>query len=282
VTEKKIELEKKDLQRLSQLSKDQEQKHDATTWSEDLLYQEELNLQIRINKIAGKMPNKSHENLDPDEEMQKSWQTLQKTISNQNVVHTWGTIETKFLLPIRQLTKKRLASPKWWSMAAVAVIAGFVILPRAKNLSRFNEEDLLVSKGTSKFSAIQCDLDVMNPDGQSLSISQDGLNYIAPAGSKFQISMNCNTSGYLHIEAFNTETRSLRNLAIKSDQATRFSGQKASFQINADKAWTIQIMLTSDPIDENLAITANAQRGDLWGSTPILWIDTLQVRQSQQ
>ena len=257
MTDKRIHLDEKDLERLKALMKKAETKVDKLA-DEDLAKQEEL-LERRLRRIGPKKQGAT------DFTMERGLKSAQKAVRDE----AFQKEQSDLALNAPAAPTARLYA--WFGAAAVAAVALFSITPLFEPPGQDRLSENFTFKGTVGTEPSQCHIDLFSRSGQPVSPSTDGLGFIGARGDFLQLTLRCNQDGYLAV----AEDRKivLRNVAIKQDDKIQILNEGEPFGIIVgDKTVNLELAFSPSPLPGDVT--------DLQSSLPstFLWLDSYTVK----
>ncbi len=276
MSDKKITLDPKDRERLKEIMRQKEAALDAAELSDDELAAQEKAVEESLRKLAQRMSPPSK--LEQEAET-AAWKRLQEKMEGPELADQKEITPEAKVIP---LFRRPNFSPLWVGGLTVAALALLMLLPQKGQIHEDSSEDLLVTKGAGEAAAVNCELDVLGKGGSSFKLSSDGLNFLGKSGSAFELSVVCEQSGYFHVDALGAETKVLHNIAVKAGEKVIIKPESFEFQLQGKQGWNFTALLTRDSLPSDLLIPHTATVGEALGSTVVLWIDSVMVRELGQ
>jgi hypothetical protein len=272
MSDKKITLDAKDRERLSQLMKQKEAELDAANLSDEELEAEEKALEVSLRRLAERMSPATQEEKEAET---AAWKHLQEKIEGPELKEEPTDHKEGKVIP---LFRGKSFSPMWVGALTVAALALLMVLPQRRGVEEDANDPLFVTKGSSDVPLVNCELDVIGQGGARFSPTPDGLGYLGKPGSVFEIAILCDQSGILHVDALGAETKVLHNIAISAGEKHIIKTENFKFNLDGSQGWNFNVLLTKDKLPADLLIPQTVVAGEALGDTRVLWADSLLVR----
>lgn len=270
MSDRKITLDPKDVESLRLLVKKEEARFDEADPSDEELELMERALEARLRKLAAKQS----ENPPASREIEQNWQAIQEKMQQTNRRGDTREEEAR-VLPFKE---QRVQALVWMGAFAAAALTLLVVVPR---LHQENEAGLpqFVEKGSTPAFAADCELDARAKDGSvEVSISDDRMGFLGPAGTTVQLSIRCSHEGFLQVSVGGQA--GIRNLAITSGITQDVTQAETAFQpvIRENAPLVLSFVLTEQALPEQAALPTSEAEAERLQSSKVLWFDTVELK----
>lgn len=263
MADKKITIKPGDMERLRELMRQEEEKLDAANPSDAELSQWESRLEDSVRTLAEKTP----ESLPPlKDEMDRNWAALQQKLK-QAPQAAPELQKPATILPLNRPSKNKMLP--FLGLAAAAALVLIMVRPQSVDEKLTMNEQKVQIKGVSGQTATaDCELDVASIDGSSVTPAADGMGFVGAAGTEVEISVRCNSSGFMRTELQGPESQTLITPVSSGErQKILRDGQIARIELQSGKPWSISLVLTNKEFSKDEAVPEDH----------ILWQDKISV-----
>ncbi len=282
--QRKIKLDPNDLKKLKALLKEEEARVDAL--SEAGLRADELALEGRIRDFA-----RGHSVGDPSTDtINMNWEEIR-----QRMDATSPTAKDEQLGRLVPFQAKKRPLP-WTTVGgiAVAAVALLVFYPLLRKTPHVPVDYAQQTKGLentaahANASASFCDVNVTGKAPESVEESANGQSYIVTPSENFDISVLCDTAGFIQLWSLTPPATEFRNVPVLRNVRTSITQEDLAFKLKAKAQVSYRIALTNIGIgtdinlfeikDRDSALEPEPAFDHTIGSAHVLWSDSINVK----
>ncbi len=275
MSDKKFTLEPEHMERLRALMREEEATFDAKAPTDAELDQMERSLQTSLKKLAKNAQSESfsqQNGTQASDAMTMHWQGIEAKINASRSAD--GKVVS---IQSKSKNQSMKSSRAWLGALAAAAVAMFVLLPQLQK-SNVEQDPAFVTKGSSGAWTADCEWQIL--DAPTLVPDADGLSYRGPAGTTFQVSLLCHTSGMINLQLSGVQSEEIRNLNVTADVPTPLlrNGKIASYTIPSDSELVLSGILTAGSLAGNVIIPQTESEARNLKEVSTLWFDRLIVK----